>query len=80
MAQAVNTKNKEQTPAGRVMDEAIELAIEERSPYPERSAFLNADSPRLGADIRMAIEDDMAIVLVSVDGGTCILRAEHPPG
>jgi hypothetical protein len=43
MAQALKTSKEplEQSPAGRVMDEAIELAIEERSPYPERCAFLN---------------------------------------
>jgi len=74
----MNTSPKplEQSPASRVMDEAIELAIEERSPYPERSAFLNADSPRLGTDIRRAVDDGMAIVLVSADGSVRVLRGE----
>jgi hypothetical protein len=58
------------------MDEAIELAIEERSPYPEKSAFVDADSPNAGATIKRAIDDDYAIVLVSADGSTRILRAE----
>ena len=31
--------DSERSPAAKVMDEAIDLAIEGRSPYPERSAF-----------------------------------------
>ncbi len=30
---------RSESPAAKVMDEAIELAIEERSPYPERCAL-----------------------------------------
>ena len=75
MAQAVNT-DKQKSPATRVMREAIELAIEERSPYPERAAFLDADSPRVGVAIKRAIDEDRAVVLVSADGSTRILRAE----
>jgi len=37
------------SPAARVMDEAIRLAIEERSPYPEKAAFVDADEPYIGA-------------------------------
>jgi hypothetical protein len=75
MAQAMNT-GKEESPAARVMDEAIELAIEERSPYPEKAAFIDADAPSVGAEIKRAIDNDYAIVLVSADGSTRILRAE----
>jgi hypothetical protein len=74
MAQVVN-RGREESPAARVMDEAIELAIEERSPYPEKSAFINADTPSLGADIERAIDDGYAVVLVSADGSTRILHA-----
>jgi hypothetical protein len=75
MAQTMSTNNSD-SPAVRVMDEAIELAIEERSPYPERAAFLDADSPRVGVAIKRAIDEDRAVVLVSADGSTRILRAE----
>ncbi len=34
------------SPAAKVMDEAIDLAIEGRSPYPERAAFIDADTDR----------------------------------
>jgi hypothetical protein len=36
------------SPAAKVMDEAIDLAIEGHSPYPERAAFIDAAPPRLG--------------------------------
>lgn len=75
MAQAINA-DKKKSPAARVMREAIELAIEERSPYPEKAAFIDADEPSVGAEIRRAIDEDRAIVLVSADGSTSILRAE----
>lgn len=77
MAQAINA-DKLKSPATRVMREAIELAIEERSPYPEKAAFIDADEPSVGAEIRRAADEDRAIVLVSADGSTRILRAEPP--
>jgi hypothetical protein len=65
-----------QSPAARVMREAIELAIQERSPYPEKAAFIDADEPSVGVAIKRAIDEDRAVVLVSADGSTRILRAE----
>jgi hypothetical protein len=67
---------KERSPAGRVMDEAIELAIEERSPYPEKSFFLNSDIPNLGKYIKRAADEGHAVVLVSPDGSTHTLIPE----
>jgi hypothetical protein len=75
MAQAINTRNDE-SPASRVMSEAIELAIEGHSPLPERAAFIDADTPGIDWAIDRAIKDDLAVVLVSVDGSTRVLRAE----
>lgn len=63
-------------PAAKVMDEAIELAIEERSPYPERCAFVDADAPGAGVEIRRAADEDRAVVLVSADGSTRTLLPE----
>ncbi len=60
----------DRSPAARVMDEAIELAIAERSPYPERAAFVDADGPSVGAQIRRAADEDRAVVLVASDGST----------
>lgn len=64
------------SPALRVANEAIELAIEERSPYPDRAAFINADTPDMGAEIKRALDEDMAIVLVFSDCSTRTLHAE----
>ena len=47
MAQTMSTNNGD-SPAVRVMEAAIELAIEDRSPYPERAVFIDVDSPCVG--------------------------------
>jgi hypothetical protein len=61
---------KDRSPAARVMDEAIQLAIEERSPYPERAAFIDAEEPSVGAEIRRAADEGRAVVLVAGDCST----------
>ena len=75
VAQAMS-KGNDKSPAARVMDEAIELAIEERSPYPEKATFLDADEPTVGAEIRRAADEGRAIVLVAADGSTRTLLPE----
>jgi len=76
MAQSMSTQSNADSPAGRVMDEAIELDIEGRSPYPKKATFLDADAPYVGKEIRRAVDDGYAIVLVAADGSTRTLRAE----
>jgi hypothetical protein len=76
MAQGMSTNQNGDSPAGRVMDEAIELDIAGRSPYPKRATFLDADEPYVGKEIRRAVDEGHAIVLVDADGSTRILRAE----
>jgi hypothetical protein len=66
----------DKSPAGRVMDEAIELAIEGRSPYPEKSAFIDADTAHAGREIQRAADEGRAVVLVAADGRTRVLRPE----
>jgi len=75
MASTMNTQNGD-SPAMRVMEEAIELAIEERSPYPERAAFINADTPNNEKTIKRALDEQRAVVLVSADGSTRVLLPE----
>jgi hypothetical protein len=43
--------------AAKVMDEAIDLAIEGCSPYPERAMFIDADTPAAGHDIERAADE-----------------------
>jgi hypothetical protein len=70
------TADSKRPPAAKVMDEAIDLAIEGRSPYPERAAFVDADAPSAGHDIERAADEGLSVVLVSADGRTRILRPE----
>ncbi|MGN6201683.1 MAG: hypothetical protein ACTHNY_04695 [Solirubrobacterales bacterium] len=66
--------------ASKAMDEAVELAIEERSPYPDRSAFIDADTPDTAKEISLAADEGYAIVLVSGDGSKRILQPQEVAG
>jgi hypothetical protein len=68
--------DRTQSPAAKAMEEAIELAIEERSPYPEKAVFVDADEPYAGEEIRRAADEGCAVVLVSADGSTRTLFPE----
>ncbi len=61
------------SPAARVMDEAIDLAIEGRSPYPDRAAFIDADAPLAGHEIKRAADEGLPVVLVAADGSSQVL-------
>ena len=65
------------SPAAEVMDEAIDLAIEGRSPYPERAAFIDAGIPSAGHDIERAADEGLSVVLVSPNGSTRILKPKN---
>jgi hypothetical protein len=69
------TADDERTPAARAMDEAIELAIEGRSPYPETAAFIDAEAPGAVEAIKKAADEGRAVVLAYADGATRVLRA-----
>ena len=64
------------SPAAKVMGEAIDLAVEGRSPYPERAAFIDADTPSAGHDIERAADEGLSVVLVSADGSTRVLKPD----
>jgi len=42
------------SPAAKVIDEAIDLAIEGRSPFPDRAAFIDAGTPSAGQEAMRA--------------------------
>jgi len=60
--------------ASRALDEAVDLTIEGRSPYPERALFLDADAPGAGGQILRASEEGLAVVLVAEDGSSRVLE------
>jgi hypothetical protein len=64
------------SPAAKVMDEAIDLAIEGRSPYPDRVAFIDADKASAGHEIKRAADEGLPVVLVADDGSTRVLMPE----
>jgi hypothetical protein len=68
--------DSDRSPAARAMDEAIELAIEGRSPYPENATFVDADEASAGEAIKNAVDEGRAVVLAFADGSTRVLRAE----
>lgn len=70
------TADSNRSPAAKVMDEAIDLAIECRSPHPERAAFVDVDAPAAGRDIERAVDEGLSVVLVSSDGSTRVLKPE----
>jgi hypothetical protein len=61
------------SPAAKVMDEAIGLEIEGRSPYPDRAAFIDADTASAGCEIKRAADEGLPVVLVADDGSTRVL-------
>ena len=65
-------------PAAGVMDEAIELAIEGNSPFPDRAAFIDVDTASAGMEIKRAADEGLSIVLVAADGSRCCLTPRRP--
>ena len=68
--------NPSESPTVKAMDRAIDQAIEGNSRYPERAAFVDADSPQAGREIANALDDGYAVVLVSSDGRERLVTAK----
>jgi hypothetical protein len=75
MASAMSTNNG-YTPAMKAIEEAIDLDLEGRSPYPKRARFLDAKDPEDERAIKRALDEQRAVVLVSADGSTRIIHPE----
>lgn len=58
------------------MDEAIDLAIAGRSAFPDRAAFIDADTPWAGQETMQAACEGLSVVLVATDGKTCVLALD----
>jgi hypothetical protein len=68
--------NPSKSPTARVMDRAIDLAIEGKSRYPEDAAFIDAESPHAGHEITRALDEGYAVVFVSADGRERVITAK----
>jgi hypothetical protein len=75
MEKAMSTDSNRSS-AAKVMDGAINLAVEGRSLYPERAAFIDADTSSAGHEIERAADEGLSVVLVSANGSTRALRPE----
>ena len=60
-------------PAAGVIDEAIDLAIEGNSLFPDHAAFIDVEAASAGAEIKRAADDGLSVVLVATDGSRCVL-------
>lgn len=58
------------------MDEAIDLEVEGRSPFPNRAAFIDADTPWAGQETMQTACQGLSVVLVATDGKTCVLALD----
>jgi hypothetical protein len=68
------------SPASRLMDAAIELAIRDRSPYPSTAAFIDHDAPNLAERLAEAFDGGYAVVLVWPDLSSRVLKSgDHVP-
>jgi hypothetical protein len=65
-------------PSSIAMDEAIELELEGRNPYPKRAMFLDADEPGLGRAIADSVDEGLAVVLCFSDGTRRIVEIRTP--
>jgi hypothetical protein len=79
-AEITRSKSLSDSPASKVMDEAIELAIAEESPYPEKAMFVNADTPHTDREINYAAQQGHSVVLVSPAGDIQIIAPEELAG
>lgn len=68
------------SPAAQVFSDALDLAMEDKSPFPDRSTFIDADSPKLSRAIEAANEDGQFAVVVSPDGSTRVISPRGTSG
>jgi hypothetical protein len=66
------------SPAGKAMSEAIELAIAEESPYPEAAFFIDADTPYMEREMARASDWGYAAVLCFADGSVQVIPSSQP--
>lgn len=59
--------------AGHLLYEAVDLAMEDRSPFPDRSTFIDAETPATSREIEAAIGEGQSAVVVSADGSSRVI-------
>jgi hypothetical protein len=69
----MTVKNGVQSPASRKMDEAIDAVLEGSPIVPEKSMFIDADSPNIDREMKWAADKGSSAVVVSLDGSMRIV-------
>ena len=71
--------SSDRSPASQALLDAVESVVGAgEHVYPDRAAFVDADSPDVGRQIAMAHADDRVVVLCYGDGARLIVRATAP--
>jgi len=70
-------RNGVRSPASVKMDEAIEAVLEEKPIVPDKSTFIDADSPNLDSEMKWAADRGNSAVVVSPDGSMKIVPPEE---
>lgn len=70
-------ENGVQSPASLKMDEAIEAVLAGKPIVPDKSTFIDANTPHTGREAKRAAEKGNSAVLVSPDGSMRILLPEE---
>jgi hypothetical protein len=70
--------HRTENPADIAFLEAIELAIDDRSAYPDGAVFINSDEPWAGKATAEATAEGRAVVLCTPDGRRLVLQAPRP--
>jgi hypothetical protein len=66
------------SPADIAFLEAIELAVDERSAYPDGAEFIDSERPWVGKTIAEAAAEGRAVVLCTPDGRRLVLQPPRP--
>lgn len=76
----MNKSNSEPvaSPANIAFMEAIELAIDDRSPYPDGAEFIDSEEPWAGRAISEAASDGRVVVLCTPDGRRLVVQPPRP--
>jgi hypothetical protein len=69
-----STSEPARSPAGIAFMEAIELGVDERSPYPDGAEFIDSEQPWAGKAISEAAAEGRAVVLCTPDGRRLVVQ------
>lgn len=73
----MTVKNGVLSPASRKMEEAIDAVLDGSPIVPDRSTFIDADTPYTDREMKWAAEEGNWAVVVSPDGSMRILSPEE---